>query len=257
MTKIVFHTYKISETGYQFLDSEPLPSLVLPSARVTRHPCESETGEVCPASVKSTRKSKGTHLLPVLTSLLSSRENWYEIKDHNDYQYPGKFRLDHPHRLGFAPDITTLPLYTKEDEHFLFTDIQLSKGKPRAARKITVHVDNKEEELFYRIAPCGGVKCCSAEGCSFTICNRDRRPCPKHPESSLVASGACPVEFVYVWPACNDDKRRWHSGIVRRDDMKDNDLHNHPLPSATKVPAKSHRTSNMLCSWTQLCTPMT
>lgn len=72
------------EAGCEYF--EQLPSVVLPSAKITRvmlHPRESETGGECSASVKSTRKSKGTHLLSVLTSLLSSRENWYEIKTIN------------------------------------------------------------------------------------------------------------------------------------------------------------------------------
>ena len=78
MTKIVFHTYNITEAGREFLDSEPLPSLALPSVRVTmniHHPSESETSGKSSACVKSTRKSKGTHLQPVLKSLLSSSEN--------------------------------------------------------------------------------------------------------------------------------------------------------------------------------------
>ena len=34
MTKIAFHICNITETGRELLDSEPLPSLVLPSVRV-------------------------------------------------------------------------------------------------------------------------------------------------------------------------------------------------------------------------------
>ena len=99
-------------------------------------------------------------------------------------------------------------------------------------------VNGKSEEIYYRIAPCGGVKCCAAEDCSYYVPNRERHPCPKHPDLFLVSSGECPVEFVYAWPVCKDDKRRWLSGIVRRDDMMSNNLHNHPLPAPTKVPAK-------------------
>lgn len=74
---------------------------------------------------------------------------WYDIEKPDDYQYPGKFCFDHPKRLGFAADITKLPFYTKEDEHFLFSDIQISKGKPRAPRKITVSLNGTDEELYY------------------------------------------------------------------------------------------------------------
>lgn len=239
MTEIVFNSYNITEAGKDFLASEPLPSVALPPTSLKPKPlAPTLESKECSAGVKLTRKSKGTHLLPVLLGLLSSSEKWYKIEEPDDYQYPGKFRVDHPQRLGFAPDITTLPFYTKEDEHFLFNDIQISKGKPRAARKITVSMKGKEEELYYRIAPCGGVKCCFAEDCSFSVSNKELRPCPQHPEAALVQSGPCPVEFVYAWPTSSDDKRRWHSGIVRRNDMKSNNLHNHPLPGPTKVPAK-------------------
>ena len=176
-----------------------------------------------PAPVKHTTKSKGTHLLPTVTKLLSSSENWFEIKDPDDYQYPGRFNPAHPERLGFAPDITTLPFYVKDDEHFLFNDIQISKGKPRAPRKVTVTVD-KKEEVYYRIAPCGGVKCCPIADCSYTTSIKEQRPCPDHTDPQLTAVHDCPVEFVYVWSVNDEDKRRWLSGIVRRGDLSPNNF---------------------------------
>ncbi len=130
---------------------------------------------------------------------------------------------------------SSLPFYTKEDEHFLFNDIQVSKGKLRAPRKITTIVDGKEEEVNYRIAPCGGVEWCPLEGCSYCVPNWQHRPCPQQREASLVSSGECPVEFVYVCPTRNEDKRRWLSGIVR---MKVSNLHSHPLHAPTKVPVE-------------------
>ena len=240
MTEIVFNSYSITEAGRDFLATEPLPSIALPSVRQRRSTLAPtlENEESSSAGTKLTRRSKGTHLLPELLALLSSSEMWYDIEKPDDYQYPGKFRFDHPKRLGFAADITKLPFYTKEDEHFLFNDIQISKGKPRAPSKITVSLNGTDEELYYRIAPCGGVRCCPAKDCSYCISVKERRLCPQHPEIALVSTGSCPVEFVYVWPTSSDDKRRWHSGIVRRDDMKSNNLHNHPLPGPTKVPAK-------------------
>lgn len=236
MMKLVFNTYSVTEAANQFLESTPLPEVVLPSTKLEQLPptasCDSE------APVKLIRKSKGTHLLPVLVSLLSSNSNWYEIKETDDYYYPGIFRCDHPQCLGFAPDISTFPLYSTEDKHFLFTDIQLSKGKLRAPRRITVPVNGVNEDMYYRIAPCGGMKNCPVEDCSYSICTREHHPCPKHPDHSLVLSAACPVEFVYAWPVCNDDKRRWLSGLVRRGEMVSNNLHNHAIPAPTKIPAR-------------------
>ena len=134
--------------------------------------------------------------------------------------------------------MTTLPFYSKDDEHFLFCDIQIGKGKLRAARKVTIAVDGNEEDLCYQIAPCGGVKQCPVEDCTYAVSTKEHRPCPYHAEQQLELVKECPVEFVYVWPADVGDKRRWLSGIVRTGDLKSSNLHNHPLNGPTKVPSK-------------------
>ena len=46
------------------------------------------------------------------------------------------------------------------------------------------------------------------------------------------------MEFMYVWPNDNSDKRRWLTGICRNSDLKQNNLHNHPLHVATKISSK-------------------
>jgi len=140
--------------------------------------------------------------------------------------------------LGYVPDISAFPFYTQKDEHFLFNDIQLSKGKSRAPRTVKTTVNGIEEFLNYRFAPCHGVKHCSVEHCSYIIPFSERRPCSKHPEAVLLVTEECPVEFAYVWPADIKDKRRWVSGIVRVGDMKSNNLHNHDVHGPTKVPSK-------------------
>lgn len=74
------------------------------------------------------------------------------------------------------PDVSALPFYTQNNEHFLFDDIQISKGAPRNV-KCTV---DGEEFLNYRIAPCGGIKCCSVEECPYTISTAEHHSCPDH-----------------------------------------------------------------------------
>ncbi len=76
-------------------------------------------------------------------------------------------------------------------------------------------IDEINEEVNYRIAPCGGgVKYCSVKGCSYTVSSREYRPCPvsDHSKNTLNVVKDCPVEFVYVWPVDNKDERRWLSG---------------------------------------------
>ena len=172
-----------------------------------------------PVSAKHTRKSKGTHLLPTLTKLLSTSDNWFEIWGPDDWKIQSRSlwtarvcTWHHNHSL----------FYIKDDQHFLF------KGKPRAPRKVTVTIDEKEE-LYYRIVPCGGVKYCSIDDCSYTTSIKEKWPCPDHADVQLTAVRDCPVEFVCVWPVNDDDKRRWLSGIVRRGHLSPTNLHNHPL----------------------------
>jgi hypothetical protein len=45
----------------------------------------------------------------------------------------------------------------------------------------------------------------------------------------------CPVEFVYIFPADQDDHQRWIGGIIRSNDiLSDINLHNHPVKHSFK-----------------------
>ena len=143
----------------------------------------------------------------------SSSENWFEIKDPEDYQYPGVFNVAYPQRIGFAPDITTLPFYVREDEDFLLNDIQIGRKKLRQKREVTFTIDGKEERLYYRMAPCGGVKKCPARDRSYVASTKDRKSCPEHEEEQLEPTGNCPVEF----------------------SLKADNLHNHPIRGPSKA----------------------
>ena len=132
------------------------------------------------------------------------------------------------------------PKFDKTNKHFLYTDIQFSKGTARNPRKVTMNVDGAEEMMNYRLVPCGGVKLCAkhSEGCSYTIAKREKTKCPTHPVEKLINSGECQVEFAYVWPENDEDNRRWISGISRTTDSTDDNLHSHPCPPCTRLPSK-------------------
>jgi len=245
ISSLVFNSYTLSKDGEQFLQSPTSLELPVIEGHSTSSSFESVRSETHDEvriqgsdKVTQTRQSKGVHLLPVLTTLLSSRTNWYDIESEEHYQYPGVFHVEYPQRLGYVSDIAALSFYTQNDDHFLFNDIQLSKGKLRAPRTVKAYVDGREEFLNYRFAPCRGVKRCSVEDCSYVIPFSERRSCPSHPEAVLLATEECPVEFVYVWPADSKDNRRWLSGIVRVGDLKSNNLHNHDVHGPTKIPSK-------------------
>ena len=99
-------------------------------------------------------------------------------------------------------------------------------------------MDGKAEELFYKLAPCSGVKQCEVEDCSYAIPVKENKLCPDHTDSNLIVKMECPVEFVYVWPENKNDKRRWISGITRTGNLESNNLHNHSLLGPNKIPSK-------------------
>ena len=68
--------------------------------------------------------------------------------------------------LLYSKDVSKLPQYVASKPHFLWDDIQLSKGKLNPDRMVTMNINGIDEEVFYRMAPCNGVKVCSALDCS-------------------------------------------------------------------------------------------
>ena len=51
----------------------------------------------------------------------------------------------------YVLNTSALPFYVSNDQHFLFNDIQLTP------HKVKFTVDEKDQELYYHIAPCGGM----------------------------------------------------------------------------------------------------
>ena len=103
-----------------------------------------------------------------------------------------------------------------------------------------MNIDEKDENVYYHFAPCGGVKRCSkySEGCSYIVPTSSVKPCSHHPDVALERSGDCPVDFFYVWPSEEKDNRRWLTGIIRCGDMQESDLHMHPHHKEYKIPVK-------------------
>ena len=229
---------QVSSSGLDYMDYPH--ELCLPTLPDHQVACISN-GDKPEASTNkstSTRESKGAQALPVIRSLLSDHQNWFDIDTPEDYQYPGLFRHSHPQRVAHCKDVTTLPFYNKSNQHFLFEDIQLGKGTSRGVRQITVSIDGKPEEVCYKIAPCKGVKQCGQTVCKYITSTRESKPCPHHPDIKLQPTGYCPIDFFYVWPENPKDTRRWIGGLVHTGDMLSQDLHNHPINPPSKIPVK-------------------
>ena len=180
------------------------------------------------------RIGKGSHLLPVIRKCFLEPENWKNINSKQDYQYLGLYTHPCEQNLYFIPDITQLDQCSSDNLHFLWNDLQFSKGQLNKDRLIEVDIGGKKEGVYYRSAPCLGVKICLVNGCIHVSPIREKRPCPHH-KNKLVKTEGCPVEFVYIYPQNIQDKRRWVGGFVRCQKEATTNLHNHLQPAATKM----------------------
>ena len=188
-------------------------------------------------SIKKIRLGKGSNILPVVRKLLTDQENWKKISNKCDYHFLGTFPEPSKQQLYYIPDCTLLQQASTSDHHYnIWNDIQLSKGNMNKDRLIEVEIGESKEHVFYRSAPCQGVKMCPENGCSYVAPIREKRGCKTHTQQKLIRSEECPVELVYIYPQ-NFKKynRRWIGGIVRNQKDMTKNLHNHKLHRAFKI----------------------
>ena len=145
ITDIVFAaSYTVADTGTALLDNVEFQEVLLPTidhkwllstdAEAASLPDRQDTNK----SVQ--RKGKGAHTLTIAKKLLSDRTNWYNIESSDDYNFPGIFAKPFSQRLGYCEDVSKLPNYEPSDPHFLYSDIQIGKGKARPKRIIEVKI---------------------------------------------------------------------------------------------------------------------
>ena len=193
------------------------------------------TGSAPSAHSDSKRKrlGKGSNILTIVRKLLSEPENWFNVENKDSYHFPGVLPKPSLQQLYYVPDISALN-QSCDDAHFIWKDIQLSKGQLNKDRLIKVDISNKCEEVYFRSAPCLGVKFCNNDDCSHVVPIRDKRNCPKH-NIPLQKTTDCPVEFVYIHPKDTTDRRRWFGGLVRCQKSAVDNLHNHKLHAANRI----------------------
>lgn len=190
----------------------------------------------------ATKKGKGTRGLSVLKNLLQDKENWKTITTKSDYQFPGVFDSPLQPTLMYTPDCKSLAQSCQSNPHFIWDDIQLSKGTWRD-RDIKLAIESEEKvDVVYRYAPCNGVKVCPEEGCGYVTSVSSRRPCSKHSEKKLVKSSSksrCPVEFAYIYPKnFTTDNRRWICGFVHHQKEAVSNIHSHPIHGSSRMCSK-------------------
>ena len=129
--------------------------------------------------VKKKRLGKGCSVLSLVRRLMSEQENWIKIENKSSYQFPGVLPKPSLQQLCYTENVFDLH-QSCDDPHFIWKDVQLSKGQLNKDRLIKIEINDRNEELYYRSAPCLGVKYCPMEGCKHVVPIRDRRNCPKH-----------------------------------------------------------------------------
>ena len=110
----------------------------------------------------------------MVRQLLSEPENWFSVRSKSSYQLPGVFPTPIKQQLYFTSDISD-QVQSCKDSHFIWKDIQLSKGALNKDRLIKDNIQGKMESLHFRSSLCSGVRyvhCQTAAMLSQYVINR-------------------------------------------------------------------------------------
>ena len=171
----VFSSFEVSPKGREMIagnDDVLLPPLDVSATLTPLYSCHAVKKL---ADVKKKRTGRGSNPLSIVRDLMTNKENWQNITSKEQYQYPGVLTHASLNTILYSSDISQLPQYIEEKPHFLWEDVQLSKGKLNPDRCITLNVNGKDEPVFYRIAPCNGIKQCSAPDCQHVQTHNSKK----------------------------------------------------------------------------------
>ena len=176
--------------------------------------------------------------------MLEDKENWVIPKNDADWQFPGVFSDTDKHEqcVLFIENYRSVYPTCPKNLDFLWSDIQLPKGKVNNY-KTSITIDGKDEQVFYKSAPCNGVKVCSEKGCHYVAPIRELRRCKNHSSKPLQKTNdmeRCPVQFGYIYPVDHQrDHHRWILGFVRQSKGPSSNLHNHLIHSSSHPLSKT------------------
>lgn len=120
--------YHVGQKGKEVIENnEPL---LLPSKqdqRIRSKSSKTPTTTDISDKQKRIRNGKGSNILSMVKRLLSESENWLNVDSKASYQFPGVFSSPVQQQLYFTSDTEHL-VQSCDDPHFIWKDIQLSKG---------------------------------------------------------------------------------------------------------------------------------
>ena len=172
---------------------------------------------------------------------MADKENWRVSQNESEWQFPGTSCRGKDECTFYIEDYQKAYSSYPKNFHFLWADIQLSKGKVDNY-KTKVTIDGKDVSVMYRSAPCNGVKTCSENGCPYVAAIREHRSCHNHPSKPLYKTNdwePCPVQFAYVYQEDSNDHRRWVLGFVRQPKGSKGSLHNHNVHVSSHLLTKT------------------
>ena len=88
-----------------------------------------------------------------MRKFFAESENWLKFENKSSYHFPGVLTKASYQQLFYVESISDLN-QSSEDPHFIWKDIQLSKGQLNRDRLIKIDVNDTTEEMYYRSAPC-------------------------------------------------------------------------------------------------------
>ena len=232
----ILGVYKVTTKGREFTATED-NKFTIPLRLMKQ--CQSETkNSALPTTSGNPTKvriGKGTPPLIIARQMMAEKENWKTLTNKSEYQYPGVYASAQLQCVYQIDNYKTLEQSAENDPHFIWNDIQLSKGKLNKDRLLEMNVGGKKEYIYYRSAPCGGVKVCNEHSCNYVAAVREKRRCQLHPSAPLNHVNDCPVEFAYLYPENSNDNRRWIIAIIRNQKEPMINLHNHAIHGPTKI----------------------
>lgn len=122
--------------------------------------CEGGCLSQCTLRNRKKRVGKGCNVLTKVRQTLLDKENWKSVSHESDYQFLGAFSEPTEQQLYYIPDCKSFHQAAISDHHYLWNDIQLSKGQGNKDRLIEAEIGGMDEKVFYRSASCIGVKSC-------------------------------------------------------------------------------------------------
>ena len=96
--------------------------------------------------LKRKQLGKGCNILSVVRKLLSEPKTGLNLKK-NSYQFPGILPSATSQPLWYNKNISNLQ-QSCDNHHFIWKDIQLSKGQPNNDGLINVNISGENKEVF-------------------------------------------------------------------------------------------------------------